>query len=69
LARSLAAPGIWLQKLTTRVPDDSQIEVAISSLIVALDDAAVAEVVGRGGVPATAMDARQAVLAAAGEVE
>lgn len=28
----LNAPGKWLQKLTTREPDDSQIEVAIQSL-------------------------------------
>lgn len=28
----LNAPGKWLQKLTTREPDDSQIEVAIASL-------------------------------------
>ncbi len=26
------APGMWLQKITTREPDDSQIEVAIESL-------------------------------------
>ena len=26
------APGLWLQELTTREPDDSQIEVAIASL-------------------------------------
>ncbi|MCX7781894.1 MAG: DUF1385 domain-containing protein [Negativicutes bacterium] len=26
------APGLWLQKLTTREPDDSQIEVAIAAL-------------------------------------
>ena len=26
------APGLWLQKLTTREPDDSQIEVAITAL-------------------------------------
>ena len=29
----LTKPGLWLQKLTTREPDDSQIEVAIKSLI------------------------------------
>ena len=29
--RSLMAPGIWLQKITTQQPDDSQIEVAIAS--------------------------------------
>lgn len=28
----LTKPGIWLQKLTTREPDESQIEVAIKSL-------------------------------------
>lgn len=30
--RALAAPGRWLQSLTTRPPDDLQIEVAISAL-------------------------------------
>jgi uncharacterized protein YqhQ len=29
--RSLMAPGIWLQKITTQEPDDPQIEVAIAS--------------------------------------
>jgi uncharacterized protein YqhQ len=62
LARALAAPGIWLQKLTTRVPDDAQIEVAISSLMVALDDEMVVDVVGRGGVPGSALDARRSVM-------
>lgn len=28
----LSKPGLWLQKLTTREPDDSQIEVAIASM-------------------------------------
>jgi uncharacterized protein YqhQ len=28
----LSAPGLWLQKLTTREPDDSQLEVAICAL-------------------------------------
>lgn len=62
LARVLAAPGIWLQKLTTRVPDESQIEVAISSLIVALDEEMVDDVLSRGGVPESAVSARLAVL-------
>lgn len=30
---ALSKPGLWLQKLTTREPDDSQIEVAIESMI------------------------------------
>jgi uncharacterized protein YqhQ len=29
--RALMAPGLWLQKITTRQPDQSQIEVAITS--------------------------------------
>jgi len=32
LTRALVAPGMWLQKLTTREPDPSQIEVAIAAL-------------------------------------
>lgn len=32
LAQILSAPGMWLQKITTREPDDKQIEVAIVSL-------------------------------------
>ena len=29
---TLSKPGLWLQKLTTREPDDSQIEVAIAAM-------------------------------------
>ena len=32
LVRATLIPGLWLQKLTTREPDDSQIEVALSAL-------------------------------------
>ncbi len=32
VARILSRPGLWLQSLTTREPDDSQIEVAIVAL-------------------------------------
>jgi len=32
LAAVIAKPGLWLQRLTTREPDGSQIEVAIASL-------------------------------------
>lgn len=32
LSRVVSAPGMWLQKITTREPDESQIEVAIASL-------------------------------------
>jgi len=30
--RAVTAPGLWLQSLTTREPDDSQIEVALAAL-------------------------------------
>ncbi len=32
LMRVLSAPGLWLQRITTKEPDDEQIEVAIRSL-------------------------------------
>ncbi|MFC2071279.1 DUF1385 domain-containing protein [Chloroflexota bacterium] len=32
LVRAVLAPGLWLQALTTREPDDSQLEVALSAL-------------------------------------
>lgn len=35
--RWLAAPGLWLQKITTQEPDDSQLEVAIVALKSALE--------------------------------
>lgn len=33
----LARPGLWLQRITTKQPDDSQVEVAIHALRKALD--------------------------------
>ena len=32
LVRAILAPGLWLQSLTTREPDDSQLEVALAAL-------------------------------------
>jgi uncharacterized protein YqhQ len=32
LVRAVLAPGLWLQGMTTREPDDSQIEVALAAL-------------------------------------
>ncbi len=32
LVRAILAPGLWLQGLTTREPDDSQLEVALAAL-------------------------------------
>ena len=59
-ADALARPGIWLQKLTTAVPAEDQIEVAISSLVVALDDSQLDDVSSRGGLPTSALTVRQA---------
>jgi Predicted metal-dependent enzyme len=38
LVRILSAPGLWVQRLTTKEPDEKQIEVAIRSLKAALPD-------------------------------
>lgn len=62
LAGLLARPGIWLQKLTTAVPGSDQIEVAISSLVVALDDDQLADVSSRGEMPIVAMQARETAV-------
>jgi uncharacterized protein YqhQ len=32
LARALSAPGMWLQKITTREPTDDQLEIALLSI-------------------------------------
>ncbi len=39
LVRAVLAPGLWLQSLTTREPDESQLEVAVTALgkVVELD--------------------------------
>ena len=36
IGKAIAAPGLWLQRLTTRPPDDAQIEVAIQAMQTAL---------------------------------
>jgi len=38
LTRVLSAPGLWMQRLTTREPDEKMIEVAITSLKAALPE-------------------------------
>lgn len=38
IVQLIIKPGLWLQKLTTREPDDSQLEVAIASLKAVLTD-------------------------------
>ena len=36
--KAVSAPGLWIQRLTTKEPDLSQIEVAICSLKAALPE-------------------------------
>jgi uncharacterized protein YqhQ len=36
LVRAVAAPGLWLQRITTQPPDDDQVEVALAAMIAAL---------------------------------
>jgi len=45
LARAVITPGLWLQKLTTGKPDESQLEVALVALkkVVELDQLEEAE--------------------------
>ena len=35
--RAIASPSLWLQSLTTRQPDDDQIEVAIVAMTSAIE--------------------------------
>src|SRR5690606_32323899 len=58
VAAVLAAPGMWLQRLTTGVPEEPMIEVAVTSLLSALEEDQVEEVMARGSVPETSVRAR-----------
>ncbi len=58
LGRILAAPGLWLQRLTTGRPEPEMIEVAVTSLLSALDDEQVSEIEDRGPLPEAAVAAR-----------
>jgi uncharacterized protein YqhQ len=53
----LAAPGMWLQALTTRQPSDDQVEVAVASLLAALDPTERRGVDSRGPVVPAALEA------------
>jgi uncharacterized protein YqhQ len=52
-------PGIWLQAITTKEPTSDQVEVAIASLLNALDDIELAEVHNRGPVNEAALAAER----------
>ncbi len=55
----MSRPGIELQRLTTKEPDDGQVEVAIASLLAAIPGEAREEVYGRGPVCEAAWGAVQ----------
>jgi len=50
-------PGIWIQSITTKEPSDDMVDVAVTSLLAALDPDQVAEVKRRGPVAAAALGA------------
>ena len=50
-------PGIWIQAITTKEPDDTMVEVAIASLLAALEPDAVDEVKARGEIAPAALAA------------
>ncbi|MFQ5967935.1 MAG: DUF1385 domain-containing protein [Acidimicrobiia bacterium] len=50
VSKVLAAPGLWLQRMTTAQPEDPMIEVAVTSLLFALDDTELEGLRSRGPV-------------------
>jgi uncharacterized protein YqhQ len=38
ITKALSAPGLWMQKITTKEPDDSQLEIAIMAIKRAMPD-------------------------------
>lgn len=50
-------PGMWIQSITTKEPDDDQVAVAVASLLAALDHDQIAEVEGRGAIVPAALAA------------
>jgi len=53
-------PGIWLQAITTKEPEDDMVTVAVASLLAALTAEAVIEIEGRGAIAEGALAAAQA---------
>lgn len=57
LGRWLAVPGLWLQKLTTNQPAPDQVEVAMTSLLAAVDAAEADRLVTTGAIPSSVVEA------------
>lgn len=50
-------PGIWIQSITTKEPSDDQVEVAVASLLAALEPSEVEVVKSRGAIVPAALSA------------
>ena len=57
VGRALTAPGLWLQRLTTRVPEESMVEVAVAALLHALTENEIGELRARGPIDPAALNA------------
>lgn len=53
----VSKPGIWIQAITAKEPSDDQVEVAVASLLAALDPDEVVAVKDRGAVVQAALEA------------
>jgi len=49
VVRAIAAPGLWLQRITTQPPDDAQVEVALAAMLTALAREVGGEPIDAGG--------------------
>ena len=38
MVRALSAPGLWMQRITTREPDEEMLEIALTALMCAMPD-------------------------------
>lgn len=55
-------PGIWLQAITTNEPTGDQVEVAIASLLVAVDEDEAERLIALGGIPDSVINAESTRL-------
>jgi uncharacterized protein YqhQ len=49
VVKAIAAPGLWLQRITTQPPDDGQVEVALAAMLTALAREVGGEPIPAGG--------------------
>jgi hypothetical protein len=56
-------PGIWLQGITTKEPEDAMVPVAVASLLAAMTTEEIAAVAARGPIADDALEAARAAQA------